>query len=249
MSDNTRLAMELELLEAMYPNQTKFHPASQDFKFHTSQAASLHLRLPEVYPELERPEVIAANDDSKRDIRDKLREAIGSLDVAQGEEILDAIIACFQEMVEQVARSDMQNNVKTVETAKVHDGTLSHCTSPASEPSQTVIVWLHHLLALSKRKLATSPPTTVRAIIKPGYPGIMIFSGPRSAVSDHVNLLKAENWQAFQVRYEGEELWEFSHGAKAVREVETMAEVVKILETGEHGAKRKEEFLKAAGIK
>lgn len=82
----------------------------------------------------------------------------------------------------------------------------------------------------------------------------MIFSGPLSAVTEHVNTLKAENWQAFQVRYEEDELWEFAHG-KGVKEMETMAEVVKGVElsntkTGEErGKKQKEDFLKAVGIK
>lgn len=90
---------------------------------------------------------------------------------------------------------------------------------------------------------------------RPGYPGVMIFSGPTSAVIGHVTNLKAENWQAFQVRYEEEELWEFAHGT-GIKEMETMAEVVKSIELTdakagavEKGAKQKSEFLKAVGIK
>lgn len=83
----------------------------------------------------------------------------------------------------------------------------------------------------------------------------MIFSGPLPAVVEHVNTLKAENWQAFQVRYEEAELWDFAHGT-GVKEVETMAEVVKSIELAGgklneegKGAKQKSEFLKAVGIK
>lgn len=90
---------------------------------------------------------------------------------------------------------------------------------------------------------------------RPGYPGVMIFSGPTSAVIGHVTTLKAENWQAFQIRYEEEELWDFAHGT-GVKEVETMADVVKSIELadgmsteGGKGAKQKSEFLKAVGIK
>ncbi|KAF2192735.1 hypothetical protein K469DRAFT_717324 [Zopfia rhizophila CBS 207.26] len=111
--------------------------------------------------------------------------------------------------------------------------------------TKSVMIWLRHLLALSKRKLALYPSSSVAGIAKPGYPGIVVFTGPTSAIDEHVNTLEVENWQAFQVRYEEEgELWEFVH--EGVREVETMAEVVKSM----GGWRREEEeFLKAVGIK
>jgi hypothetical protein len=85
-----------------------------------------------------------------------------------------------------------------------------------------------------------------------------------------VNELKAQNWAAFQVRFEEEVEWKFAHG-EGVKEVESMADVVKLLELDEEntstkngsnrsnkgvkdegtgqGQKQKEEFLKAVGIK
>lgn len=246
MAFPSRLEVELQLLESMYRDQTHYHRGNGKFKFDTSKGGSLHLQIPVRYPEDGPIFVISAHDDSKKDIKDKVKDEIELIDAAQqGEERLDAIIAYFLEVVDQVANADVQDDIHTAEAAKGHDSTLNNY----SEPSKTVIVWLHHLLALGKRKLATSPPPTVRGITKPGYPGILVFTGPGSAVSDHVNTLKAENWQAFQVRYEGEELWELAGGVETVREVETMAELVKMLEAGEQGAKQKEEFLKAAGIK
>jgi hypothetical protein len=221
----------------MYPDQIDFESRSRDFKF-TEQSALLHLRLPEEYPGAKLPEVIAARDAAKNDLRDRTATAMRESGLAEGEEALDAVIACFQRTVE--------------ETNSAHDaqtGTQSTLSVPASAPeaSRTVIIWLHHLLALTKRKLALSP-TSISGITKPGYPGVMLFSGPAPAVVDHVNTLKVENWQAFQVRYEGDELWEFAHGA-GIQEVETMAEIVKAVEAGTSGAKQKQEFLKAVGIK
>ncbi|KAF2867082.1 hypothetical protein BDV95DRAFT_503389 [Massariosphaeria phaeospora] len=233
--DNSRLALELELLEAMYPGQVEYKTRSRDVKF-TDGLAQLHLRLPELYPDSGLPDVILANDVSKKDLRNQTKDAIGAMGLADGEEVLDAIIACFQSIVET-------NNTEISRT-----DTNSRAAPATPESSKTVIIWLHHLLALTKRKLALGPIPTVSGITKPGYPGIMAFTGPSSAVTDHVNMLKAENWQAFQVRYEGAELWEFGHSA-GVREVETMADVVKAIEAGTNGAKQKEEFLKAAGIK
>ncbi|KAF2679393.1 hypothetical protein K458DRAFT_422214 [Lentithecium fluviatile CBS 122367] len=232
-ADESRLALELELIQAMYPDQVEYDVGSRDLKF-SEQAALLHLRLPERYPDAGFPEVVAARDGAKNDLRDRTKEAVRAAGLAECEEALDAIIACFQRIVEETNRA---RNSQT--------GTES--TSSAPEASKTVIIWLHHLLALTKRKLALSP-TSIAGIIKPGYPGVMIFSGLASAVANHVNTLKAENWQAFQVRYEGDELWEFAHGS-GIKEVETMAEIVKEVEAGNNGAKQKQDFLKAVGIK
>jgi hypothetical protein len=227
----SRLENEIELLEAMYPEQASYDSKARELKF-TQDGALLHLRLPEVYPDSGLPDVIAASDASRSDVRANTKAAVRELGLVEGEESLDAIIAAFQQVLE--ASNTTQNF--TV-------GSNSNTTSK-SDGSKTVIIWLHHLLALTKRKLALSP-TTLSGITKPGYPGVMIFSGPASAVTEHVNTLKAENWQAFQVRFEEEVLWRFAHG-KGVKEVETMADVVKSIEV-EKG--QKEEFLKAVGIK
>jgi len=67
----------------------------------------------------------------------------------------------------------------------------------------------------------------------------------QDTVNAHVGQLKSQNWQAFQVRFEVEDLeWVFVHG-KGVKEVESMSEVVKDIE----GNKQKEAFLKAVGVK
>lgn len=237
--DESRLQTELQLLEAMYPDQIDYNPRSRDFKF-SEESTLLHLRLPELYPEAGLPDVIAATDASKNDLRNKTKAAIQQLGLAEGEEALDAIIACFQSTIVAI------NNTKDsyIDIADPSGKELA----PPPESNKTVIIWLHHLLALTKRKLALAPAPSVSGITKPGYPGIMVFSGPASAVNEHVNTLKAENWQAFQVRFEEDVLWEFGHGV-LVKEVETMAEVAKAIETGEYGARHKAEFLQAAGIK
>jgi hypothetical protein len=236
----SRLEVELELIEAMYPEQASYVSKAREFKF-TQQGALLQLRLPETYPDSGLPDVIAASDALKNDLRTNTKAAIKELALSEGEEALDAIIAAFQQVLEDCS----------VQVPTQSDDSID--TSQAST-SKTVIIWLHHLLALTKRKLALSP-TAISGITKPGYPGIMIFSGPSSAVNEHVNTLKAENWQAFQVRYEENELWTFAHG-KGVKEVETMAEVVKGVQSSEEkksevgrGGRQKKEFLEAVGIK
>jgi hypothetical protein len=239
MSDEgpSRLETELELLQAMYPDQTHYAPKSREFKFSDSHA-SLLLRLPESYPEAGLPDVISATDAAKTDLRTRIKGAVKELELAEDEEALDAVIAAFQQIL-----NSTQSNAAEQPTATTQDNANS---------SKTVIVWLHHLLNTNKRKLALSPPPStppVSGLTKPGYPGILIYSGPSSAVTEHVNTLKAQNWAAFQVRYEEGEFWQFAHGT-GVKEMESMSEVVKGVEVEDGTGKRqKEEFLKAAGIK
>jgi hypothetical protein len=228
--DESRLELELELLQAIYPEQVEWSVKSRELKF-SDQYVLLQLRLPESYPEAGFPDVISASDATKKDVRNQTKAAVQAAGLTEGEEALDAVIACFLRVVETNSTDDAQTGTDSASTA-------------APEASKTVIIWLHHLLALTKRKLALSHPL-LSGLTKPGYPGVMIFSGPASAVTEHVNILKAENWQAFQVRYEGDELWMFAHG-EGVREMETMAEVVKAVEAG---TKQKQEFLEAVGIK
>jgi hypothetical protein len=242
MSDEgpTRLETELELLKAMYPDQTHYTSNSRELKFSGSHA-SLLLRLPESYPEAGLPDVISATDAAKNDLRTRVKSAVKELRLAEGDEALDAIIATFQQVVESVpSKSDATDQP----TASTQESTTN--------TSKTVIVWLHHLLNTNKRKLALSPPPStppVAGLTKPGYPGILIYSGPSSAVVEHINTLKAQNWQAFQVRYEEAERWHFAHGT-GVKETESMSEIVKGVEIeAGAGKKQKEELLKAIGIK
>lgn len=243
MSDGepTRLETELELLEAMYPAQTHYDPRSRELKFSHDSHASLLVRLPDTYPDSGLPDIIAATDAAKNDLRTRIKGAVKELGLAEGEEALDAIIATFQQVLDSVSTESDQDRA-SVETTE----------NSSNKTSKTVIIWLHHLLNTNKRKLALSPPSSappVSGLTKPGYPGVLIYSGPSSAVTEHVNTLKAQNWQAFQVRYEAEELWTFAQG-QGVKEMESMSELVKAVGIENSiGKRQKEEFLKAVGIK
>ncbi|KAF2709737.1 hypothetical protein K504DRAFT_467685 [Pleomassaria siparia CBS 279.74] len=244
-----RLATELELLEAMFPSQVTYSPKSRELIF-TEEIAQLHLRLPELYPCVGLLDVISARDASKRDVRDVTKEAIKTLSLADGEEVLDAVIASFQRIVEETIDNSAveQNSDSGANPYREVDSKATRRTTEREHDAHTtVIIWLHHLLALGKRKMALAPAPSVSGITKPGYPGIMVFSGPSRAVMDHVKTLKAENWQAFQIRYEGDEAWEFAQ--RGVVEVESMSEVVAAVGIGENAARRKKEFLEAVGIK
>ncbi|KAG9776345.1 hypothetical protein KCU88_g4896, partial [Aureobasidium melanogenum] len=266
-----RLEAELSLLQAMYPGAMGYDPKSREVHYTStltstsaytltttatapsSSAPTLTLRLPHTYPIKGVPEVIAARDRAKNDIRDRTKRALEESgltgnDGGEGSaEVLDQIIEVFEFVAAAAAsasavpdgdgdggREGTRSESKT-STSITIDGleidvpvadTTSDIRDPQPDirpPTKTVIIWLHHLLALSKRKLAVTPSTTahthtttgtlsssssasgISGLTKPGYPGIMIFSGPRDLVDAHVAQLKGLNWQAFQVRYDSDD--------------------------------------------
>ena len=150
-----------------------------------------------------------------------------------GEEVLDAIVTAFIDLTVPQGAGESEAWPNDLKGARGEP-----------EVKATVLVWLHHLLNTNKRKQALSPSSPeVCGITKPGYPGVLIYTGPSAAVHEHVNELKSLNWQAFQIRLETEDEWHLTHG-HGVREVESMKEVV-----AEVGEARKEAFLEAMRMK
>lgn len=296
-----RLDAEISLLKAMYPDSVTFDPPSREVHYTStaSPGAIITFRLPERYPERGHPDVISARDGLKNDVRDRVRRAVEAeklLDEEEedGVEILDQMVTVFEVVVAVTAgQSEGLAGGAGGEATSAPGAAPSKSVGPRSK---TVIIWLHHLLATSKRKLAVTPavsastgagasasasvgPSTsysnkkgsraganveiLSGITKPGYPGIMIFSGPKDLVDAHVRRLKAENWQAFQVRWDSEHdkiqkgqgraegggecefEFEFTHGKGKIVEVETMAEVVRGIVREED----REVFLRAVGVK
>lgn len=217
-----RYNAEIELLKAMYLGQLE--EKDRELNFIPTQG-HLQLRLPSQYLVDTLPEVIIASI-GRQDARDKMSEVI--LSCSKGEEILDTIILAFNDM------ATSQSQCKDPEN--IHEKILS-------EAPATVIIWLHHLLNINKRKQCLSPPASVSGVTKPGYPGVLIYSGPSKAVHEHVHESRQLNWAAFQVRLEVETEWIFKHGIGMV-EVESLKDVV--LEVGEHN---KETFLESMRIR
>lgn len=222
-----RLNTELELLHSIYPDRIKYHDKGRELSY-TDEAASLKLRLPDGYLQDALPEVISASA-SKTDVRNEFKQSISSLIV--GEEVLDSIFLSFNELCERKAAQLDKSDINTATPTGL------------SFAKATIIVWLHHLLNTNKRKQCLNPPSSVSGITKPGYPGVLIYSGPSQAVYEHVNELKGLNWAAFQVRLESEEEWSFRHGDGVV-ELEAMKDVV-----ADIGDQRKELFLESMRMK
>lgn len=235
-----RFSTEFSLLEAMYPNEITLDPKSQEVTYAPSSGASLCLRIPSTYPSSGLPDIISARGPPARrsDLRDALKPALQAL--PSGEEALDAIMLAFKEAVEAAEEGPEAHGDGHAATAPSTAAARRRPSPPRSARAVTTVVYLHHLLALSKRKAALAPSAPgLSGVTKPGYPGVLVYAGPEAGVRAHVRALREMNWQAFQVRAEEEGAWRFAHG-EGVREVESMAEVVAAIEEG-----RREAFLGA----
>lgn len=236
-SAEERLDLELGLLKSMYPDALKFDEKAHELSFSSSTESTdkLVLRLGSTYPAHGTPEVISARDKNGRDLREEIKMLTQDVCRSSGDmespgEVLDAVLAAYLERLDVSAAAEVSREGVAVQEAV--------------ETPKTIIIWLHHLLATGKRKLAIHPSVAsdkIRGLTKPGYPGVLVFSGSKSAVDAHVHELKSQNWQAFAVRYEEDEEWEFAEG---IREVETMGEAAQAVEES-----KREIFLKVIGVK
>ena len=256
--NSSRFEAELSLLEAMYPQSIRYTSQSRELLFKPPPASSspsggeLILRLPDTYPESGLPTLISARDGAKNDLRDRTRHMITELDLVEGEEGIDRIVAAFEVLVGEpfsgtsVADEQLeQNSIDDTGTGLSIAGGSQAAQAQKGEgllAPKTVIIWLHHLLATSKRKLAITPSLTgispspspspslsnsmpaialksapsLSGMTKPGHPGIMVFSGASALVDAHVRELKGLNWQAFQVRYDSTEDSDGSDGVRSL---------------------------------
>ncbi|KAI1824612.1 hypothetical protein F4861DRAFT_254241 [Xylaria intraflava] len=247
-----RLEVELDLLLAMYPESLSFSPKSRELRYAyrddrpgTNPAAVLLLRLPDTYPVSGSPEVISATGRDKEDLRSATKAAFSSVEAPPGEEVLDALLLAFRDLVssQEHSQQDATNITRNP----------SECEDDNALANRTVIIWLHHLLNTNKRKLALNPSWAggeISGITKPGYPGVLIFSGERRAVESHVSELRNQRWQAFQIRYDTDDggvasgVWQFRHGT-SIREVESMSDVVQSIVD----SRQRELFLGSIGVK
>jgi len=212
---DSRLHDELQLLLAMYPTELDFSDRLSHLNF-SNGSGSFTLSIGEGYPSTQRPTVIMAHTRKRRkDVREMLRQTIAEM--ATGEEMLDLIITTFLEITTSEAALSVPDPIKNFQTQQ---------SPQIRAPDLTIIIWLHHLLNTNKRKQVLHPSSSsVSGLSKPGYPGVLVFSGPQTAVRGHVTELKNLNWQAFQVRLEEPTEWAFAHGG-GVREVESMSDIV-----------------------
>ncbi|KAI1419695.1 hypothetical protein F5Y12DRAFT_776695 [Xylaria sp. FL1777] len=247
-----RLETELDLLLAMYPESLSFSPEARELKYSlcddessAKSPAVLMLRLPDTYPLAGFPEVISATGHHKEDLRSAAKDVFCSIGDPAGEEVLDALLLAFRDLV--ISR-ESPHQATTMQAIG-----QSESRGTDALANRTVIIWLHHLLNTNKRKLALNPSMAgvkISGVTKPGYPGVLIFSGERSAVESHVLELRNQRWQAFQIRYDTDneglpsEIWQFKHGA-GICEVGSMSDVAQSIVDPQ----LKEVFLDSIGVK
>lgn len=236
-----RREAELALLEAMYPSEISWHEQRQEITYKPETGGSLVVRVPDGYPGATQPELIQVFDVTKEDIRDIFRKKVNDLLLTNEGEVLDAIIQAYDDLLHE------QQETSVATTPALTDGKLVR--EHELMTYKTVVVWLHHLLNTNKRKLALSPTADlgqISGLTKPGYPGILVYSGTALAVDAHIVELKNQHWQAFQVRLEevSESAWSFQH-ATSIRELESMSDVVQAILSDE----QRQKFLEAVGIK
>ncbi|KAL1864199.1 hypothetical protein Daus18300_007796 [Diaporthe australafricana] len=255
-----RLQQELELLEAMYPECVVFDSRGRELRYSPVADGDrlpkevLVLRIPDHYPAKGLPDLITAKDSRGLDARTQVSAAFSKLAVVEGEESLDAFILAFQDFINESAEDCSPPDQEDTGNTRAQE---------TKRPPKTVVIWLHHLLNTNKRKLALNPSFDaggMSGLTKPGYPGVMVFSGPRDTVDSHVAELRSQRWQAFQVRYDSSEeaergrggaddddndsSWAFQPCAR-VREVETLSEMAQAISRAEH----RETFLRVMGLK
>ncbi|KAJ9606935.1 hypothetical protein H2200_008946 [Cladophialophora chaetospira] len=239
----TRFETELALLQEMYPQQITFTSKSRELKYTSPHSPNAVLIL------------------AKTDIRDKVQYVYYSTIFAEGYgESLDSCI----EYYEQITAESTGGNLAAIIGGKSEPSKNKSAgkTTEGALRSKTVIIWVHHIFAAWKRKFCSTPTynSTIVAdhvdicgIMKPGCPGVMVFSGRRDVVDAHVREVKGLKWQACQVRYDtseedtegGQEEWEFSCAKGKIVEVETMAELVQNIVKEEN----KQTFLKVVKVK
>ena len=91
------------------------------------------------------------------------------------------------------------------------------------------LLWSHHLLATSKRKIIIDLSRELRlgGYSRPGYPGAIFVEGVTANVDDFVRRIKGLRWQALQVRSEQRSSRRVcGEGLEGVTEVERLGEVV-----------------------
>lgn len=229
----SRLGSELELLQAMYPDPAtvSYDPRSGELRYNhvhyeadAAVTSTLVLRLPDNYPVTGRPGVLlssatvgsggggAAQKPKQRDLRSAAASMIQGLydrgELEEGIEALDAVLLAFQDLLASLDKVEEESSIASLREEAGEQ-------SQKQKKRKTVVIWLHHLLNTNKRKLALNPSLvlvsddddgTISGVTKPGYPGVLVYTGPKAMVDAHVAELRAQRWQAFQVRFDSEDV-------------------------------------------
>lgn len=248
---------EISLLQTMYPDEmtiTKAPASSEDaeVEIRLDKSHTLVFTLPSrEYPVSVKPHVLldfgshVPNSDRK-ELRARLKDVVEQQE--SGVECVDLIIGDFKSQLESFeilkgASGAGQDAEKSSNAEK-------------SVKGMRVVLWMHHLLATSKRKaiLQLSKELGLAGFSKPGYPGSVYVEGEAEAVRSFVDELKSMRWQAIQERATDEVLLSsltlLGKGAAGVREVEGLGDISEgLMASGPQGPMIAQLFLESMKIK
>ncbi|PNH08487.1 RWD domain-containing protein 2B, partial [Tetrabaena socialis] len=159
-------------------------------------AVALRFSLPRGYPaDPEQPPLLAVECAGPRQVHDRLSGAVQAAVYAGAgcECLLLAVDALRDAVGELPVGLDADDGA----------GAAAAAGAPAAaEGLLCVLVWLHHLKSLAKRKLIVqwARELSLAGACKPGFPGVVIVEGHSSDVAEFLARMRALTWQAMQVR-------------------------------------------------
>jgi hypothetical protein len=126
------------------------------------------------------------HNDSRRTLRAKLKEIIN--EQTEGVECLDVIATEFRLAIEDNKRQFTTAKADSEVAAKSQDTP----TQSRKEQGTRRVLWMHHLLATSKRQFIVqrSRELSIAGFSKPGYPGALYLEGSVTAVESFLRELK-----------------------------------------------------------
>lgn len=198
IDNHERQQNEIALLQSMYPEElhiVKQPKTSEDdfeVEIRLNAAHSLSFVLsPQTYPASSVPQVfLSFGSDVSNDVRKRLRACLREIVEQQepGTECVDLIAGDFRQ-----ALGDMEA-VAADDDAMRNDTQQPEANIPQSQGLR-VILWMHHLLATSKRRaiVQLSKELGLGGFSKPGYPGSVYVEGEASAVRSFVDELKVRS--------------------------------------------------------
>ncbi|KAL1637772.1 hypothetical protein SLS56_000327 [Neofusicoccum ribis] len=195
---------EVALLESMYPDELEIikQPKGLDEEFeleiHLDPAHSLSFVLsPRTYPASSAPQVFLSfgsdvPNDTRKCLRARLREIVEQQE--PGIECVDLIIGDFRQTLDDMSAA--------ADDSSSHNVDQNPNPHAAETEGLRVVLWMHHLLATSKRRaiVQLSKELGLGGFSKPGYPGSVYVEGEAAAVRTFVDELKSMRWQAIQER-------------------------------------------------
>ncbi|GFR45783.1 hypothetical protein Agub_g7237, partial [Astrephomene gubernaculifera] len=158
----------------------------------------------------------SARDPGGRHVHERLGAAVGAAAAEAAEagcECLLLALDALKDALEALAAEQQQQQQQAaaeeeaVAAAADSSGVSGTCSTGSGSTSEEegllcVLVWLHHLKSLGKRKLIVqwARELELAGACKPGFPGVVVVEGHSVDVREFLARMRQLSWQAMQVR-------------------------------------------------